>query len=72
MRYNNNGSIRIEETYCGNGRFTKEEYVYLWNLFNKMDEELFKDCRSIMGFDPVDMFLEIVSKEYYESKENLS
>ena len=66
MRFNSDGSINIEETYNGSRRFTKEEYVYLWHLFQKIDQELFMDCRSICGFCPVDMFLEIKSKEYYE------
>ena len=72
MRFNSDGSVNIEETYDGNRRFTKEEYVYLWNLFKEIDNELFSDFRQICGFCPVELFLEVKSKEYYESKKNLS
>ena len=71
MRFNSDGSVNIEETYDGSRRFTKKEYIYLWNLFQDMDPELFMDCRRIMGSDPVDMFLEINAYEYYASKANL-
>lgn len=71
MRFNSNGTVNIEETYDGSRRFTKEEYVYLWNLFKSQDVELFLDIRALCGFCPVETFLEIKSQEYYESKVNL-
>lgn len=72
MRFNSNGSVNIEETYDGSRRFSKEEYVYLWNLFQKMDPERFMDCRMIMGSCPVDLFLEMHAREYYTKKTNLT
>jgi hypothetical protein len=72
MRYNTNGSVNIEETYAGDRRFTKEEYVYLWNLFEKMDPDLFLECKKIVASDPVELFLQINSHEYYASRANLS
>jgi len=72
MRFNSDDSINIEETYSGDRRFTKEEYVYLWNLFKQVDAELFNDLRQICGFCPVELFLEAKSKEYYQTRKNLS
>ena len=69
MRFNSNGSINIEETYDGSRRFTKEEFVYLWHLFEKEEPELFADLRSICGFCPVEMFLMTKSAEYYKKSE---
>lgn len=71
MRFNTDGSVNIEETYDGSRRFTREEYVYLWNVFKELDTELFLDIRALAGMCPVETFLEIKSREYYESKGNL-
>jgi hypothetical protein len=71
MRYNEDGSVNIEETYDGNRRFTKEEYIFLWHLFLKEDPEMFNELRGIQGFCPVESFLEFASKEFYDSKRSL-
>ena len=71
MRFNSDGSVNIEETYSGNRRFSKEEYVYLWNLFKQEDPELFSAVREIQGDCPVEQYLSIKSMEYYTSKESL-
>lgn len=65
MRFNSDGSINAEETYDGSRRFTKQEYVYLWHLFRKIDNQFFSDCVAAAGCCPVDLFLEIKSEEYY-------
>lgn len=71
MRFNRDNSVNIEETYSGDIRFSEQEYIYLWNLFEKEDEALFRDLREIIGLDPVEEFLNIASIEFYESRKNL-
>ena len=71
MRFNRDNSVNIEETYSGDRRFSEQEYIYLWNLFEKEDEALFRDLIEIIGLDPVEEFLNIASNEFYESRKSL-
>ena len=49
-------------------RFTTKERIFLSELFNDISPTLFKDLRSIVGIDPIEEFLNIISEEWWNDQ----